>query len=88
MKAKFVGEEIEVPEKRPGAPASFVWRGKEYKVAKVESSQRVLDFQKSWWRRRHRDYYVVRAENGQVFKIYRHRGPGRRYWVLFEIIEE
>jgi len=87
MKAKFVGEEVEVRfEKRPGPPSVVVWRGVEYKVVSVESAQTFLDFQKSWWRRRHRDSYTVKTDSGQTMRLYFYHSRGRQSWVLHEIL--
>ena len=89
MKAKFVGEEVEVRfERRPGPPSVVVWRGVEYKVASVESAHTLLDFQKSWWRRRHRDIYTVKTGCGQTMKLRFYRSRGRQSWILHEILEE
>jgi len=86
--SEFIGEEVEVRfEKRPGPPTSFVWRGAEYRIREARCTGRVLDFRKAWWRRRHRDHYVVRTEGGEAFHLYFHRGPGRRYWVLYRRLE-
>jgi hypothetical protein len=83
--SRFIDEEIEVHfAQEPGPPTSFVWRGQEYRVVEVESVYRRLDFKRPWWRRRHRDYYQVKTDTGQVFEIYFHRGPGKRYWVLYK----
>ncbi len=83
-KSEFIGEKIEVYcAKKPYPPTSFVWRGTEYRIKKIEAMKRKLDFQKSWWRRRHRDYYWVRTDTGELFELYFHRGPGRKYWVLY-----
>lgn len=83
--SRFIDEEIEVRfAARPGPPTSFVWRGREYRITDVERVSLRLDFKRAWWRRRHREYYRVRADTGQVFEIYFHRGPGRRYWVLYK----
>ena len=80
---EFIWEEIEVAfEKKPGPPSSFAWRGKEYKITEMLGRRQVLDFKKQWWKRKHRDYYTVRTDSGETFKLYFHRGPGRRYWVL------
>ncbi len=49
----------------------------------IEQQYRRLDFKRAWWSRRHRDYYHVKTDAGQVFEIYHHRGPGKRYWVLY-----
>jgi len=79
----FIGEEIEVRfRKRPGPPTSFIWRGVEYKITEILGRRLALDRGRAWYRRKHRDYYTVATDTGEVFKIYRHRGPGRRYWFL------
>ena len=85
---RFIGEEVEVTfDKRPGPPTSFVWRGTEYRIVEVLGQRQVLDFKHKWYRRSHRDYYTVKADTGEVFRLYRHRGPGRRYWVLRTQVE-
>jgi len=86
---EFIDDEIEVHfAKKPGPPTSFSWRGMEYKITEIKGMQRSLDFRKAWWQRRHRDYYVVKTDTGETFEIYFHRGPGRRYWVLYKRLEE
>ena len=86
--AEFIGDEIEVHfAKKPGEPTSFTWGGEEYKIAKIFAKRRVLDSKKQWWRRRHRDYYVVQTEGAETFRIYFNRGPGRKYWVQYERLE-
>lgn len=71
-KSRFIDEEIEVCfERKPGLPSSFTWRGQEYKIEAILEMQRKLDFQQAWWRRRHRDYYVVRTHAGQIFELYK-----------------
>jgi hypothetical protein len=87
--SKFISEEIEVRfGRKPGPPVSFVWRGIEHRVAEVRSMRRVLDVRSPWWQRRHRDYYQVKTDAGDVFEIYLHRGPGKRYWVLYRKVDE
>jgi hypothetical protein len=87
MKPRFISEEVEVRfATRPGPPSAFVWQGKEYKIVEVLSARQELDFKRAWWRRRHRDHYLVRTEDGRTFELYFHRGPGRRYWVLYREI--
>ena len=86
---EFIDEEIEVSiSQKPGPPTSFVWRENEYKITEIRQMRRVLDFKAAWWRRRHRDYYVVKTDAGEAFEIYFHRGFGRRYWVLLRRLEE
>ncbi len=82
--AEFIDEEIEVRlAGKPGLPEAFVWRGTEYEIVEVLEVRRILDLRTAWWRRRHRDYYVVRTDSGETFELYHHRGPGKRYWVLY-----
>jgi len=86
---EFVGDEIEVHfARKPGPPTSFTWRGAEYTITKIEAMRRVLDSRSPWYRRRHRDYYVVNTDTGETFRIYFHRGPGRKYWVLYARLED
>ena len=81
----FIGDEIEVQfARKAGPPTSFIWRGTTYEIAEIEQTSRALDFRKRWWRRRHRDYYLLKTETGETFQLYFHRGPGRRYWVLYK----
>jgi hypothetical protein len=85
---EFVSEEIEVTrDGRGGPPASFVWRDKEYRVARIKRRWGQVDMRRQWWQRRHRDHYVVETESGELFEIYHHRGFGRRYWVLYRRVE-
>jgi len=85
---EFIDDEIEVHfAKKPGFPTSFIWREMEYKIIEIKDMRRILDFRKAWRQRRHRDYYVVKADTGETFEIYFHRGPGRRYWVLYRRLE-
>ena len=85
---EFIDDKIEVHfEKQPGPPSSFIWRGAQYQIVETKDKRLFLDFQDLWWRRRHRDYYVVKTDTGEVFEIYRHRGPGKRYWVLYKKLE-
>ena len=86
---EFISEEITVLfATKPGPPTSFIWNGAEYEIAKVRQVERRLDFRTPWFSRRHRDYYLVETDAGEVFEIYHHRGPGRRYWVLYRRLEE
>ncbi len=84
----FIDEEVTVSfAKRPGPPTSFTWRGVEHQIAAVLQHRLALDFEHRWWQRKHRDYYVVRTETGELFELYRHRGPGHRYWVLYRRLD-
>jgi len=87
--SEFIGDEIEVHfAKKPGPPTSFTWRGTEHEIAQARHMGRSLDFRRAWWRRRHRDYYIVKTATGEAFELYFHRGPGRKYWVLYKRLAE
>lgn len=82
---RFIAEEVEVRfAEKPGPPSSFIWKSTEYKIMEILSARRQIDRRRAWWRRRHRDYYLVRTDTGQIFELYFHRGYGRRYWVLYK----
>ncbi|MBE7560074.1 hypothetical protein HS125_14505 [bacterium] len=88
MMARFISEEVEVEiGPQPGIPAGFTWRDRRFVVARVLAHQLRLDHERRWYRRRHRDWFVVQTETGEFFKLYRHRGPGRSYWVLYEELD-
>ncbi len=80
--SKFIGERISVEVVDLEKPASFTWRGRQYKIIEIQASTRRLDFRSTWYRRKHRDYFIVQVESGERFEIYRHRVPGKPYWVL------
>jgi len=86
---EFISQEITVLfAAKPGPPTSFIWHDVEHNIAKVRHMQSRPDFRNPWYLRRHRDYYVVETGAGEVYEIYHHRGPGRRYWVLYRRLEE
>ena len=79
---KFIGERISVEVVDLEKPVSFTWRNQTYKIIEIEASSRRLDLRSTWYRRKHRDYFIIQVETGQWFEIYRHRVPGKPYWVL------
>lgn len=79
---KFIGEPITVEVIDLEKPISFTWRNRQYKIIKIEASDRRLDLRSAWYRRKHRDYFIVQVEDGKRFEIYRHRVPGKPYWIL------
>ncbi len=84
-RTRFIGEEGVVAfARKPGPPTQLTWRGETYHIVQVLRRARRLDFRRSWWRRRHWDVYVVRVHTGQVFELHLYRGPGRRYWLLYQ----
>ncbi len=79
---KFIGERIVVEVINLEEPVRFKWRNREYHIVKIEASSRRLDLKSTWYRRKHRDYFIVQVDSGEWFEIYRHRVPGKPYWVL------
>jgi hypothetical protein len=89
---EFIGEPIEIKfERTPWHPTAFVWRDREHAIARVLDAW--FDFgwgtlkprPKRWWQRRHRTYYRVETEAGEVFEIYHDRA--RREWTLYRRLE-
>jgi hypothetical protein len=85
----FICERITVScEGAPAQPVSFVWRKKEYRVAAVKGSWHDWGFARSapskdWRSRRHRTYFRVQTEEGEVFEIYLDRANrGNPTWIL------
>ena len=81
-RGRFIGERIFVDVVDLEKPVSFTWRNQKHKIIEIEASDRRLDLQSTWYRRKHRDYFIVKIEGGKCFEIYRHRVPGKPYWVL------
>lgn len=79
---KFIGERITVEVADLEKPMSFTWRKNHYTIVSIEASNRRLDLRSTWYRRKHRDYFIVQVGTGERFEIYRHRVPGKPYWVL------
>ena len=79
---KFIGERISVEVADLEKPTSFTWRGRQFKIIEINASTRRLDLRSTWYRRKHRDYFIVQVESGERFEIYRHRVPGKPYWVI------
>ncbi len=42
---------------------------------------------RNWRTRRHRNYYLVRAEDGRLYELYLDRGAKRRQWYLYRRLE-
>lgn len=87
MDWEFVHEQIAVEfARKPGPPVAFVWRGERVPVAEVlrawaDHSFGPLRGPHRWWQRRHRNYYRVRTEAGDLVEFYLDRGSGR--WILY-----
>ncbi len=69
-------------------PRSFVWRGERHVVTRILDAWYDAGFadplrrKHSWWERRHRNYFRVQTESGEVWDIYLDRGGGKRQWYL------
>jgi hypothetical protein len=92
MSPKFIGERISVTTGGTiRQPSTFTWKDVEYRVTEVILSWMDWGFpqsatQRDWKARRHRNYYRVRTDRGEVYEIYHDRGPGGRGggWYLFQ----
>lgn len=92
MAPTFIGEPIEVTTGGHIAePQSFVWREQAYMITHVIAAWQDWGFpagavQRNWRTRRHRNYYRVETEAGEVFEIYNDRGPagGRSEWFVYQ----
>lgn len=92
--SRFYGECIEV-QTADGSfyPSAFVWCGQKYTITKIIHAwpdwgygRSTLD-KKNWRLRHHRNYFIVRTNAGQLFKIYHDRGVKRnspKAWILSE----
>jgi hypothetical protein len=88
---EFIDEPITVEsEELTTAPKTFVWRGDKYYVAEVIKSWQdwhtpsFADHARQWMHRRHRNCFIVRTTDSQVFEMYLDRSPGKRDWVLYK----
>lgn len=88
---EFIDETITVErEAFTTAPRAFVWRGVRYAVAEVLQAWQAwhtppyAKYAKKWMHRRHRNYFIVRTTDDQVFELYLDRAFGRREWVLYK----
>jgi hypothetical protein len=90
--AKFYCEPIQV---ETGGelhwPAAFSWRDKRYVVSEVIDNWQDWGFggstirRKNWRLRHHRNYFLVKTDANEVFKIYCDRGTkigAPREWIL------
>lgn len=82
QQSRFIGEKIRVEVEDLEKPKRFTWRNRLYEIVEIEASTRRLDLRSTWYRRKHRDYFIVVVDTGQRFELYRHRVPGKPYWVL------
>ncbi len=88
---EFIDEPIQVEyDKKEFAPKAFVWRGQRHEVVQVVSqwqewgTPKYEKHKRTWWQRRHRNYYVVLTDKGETLEIYLDRAGGKRDWVLLK----
>jgi hypothetical protein len=93
---KLISEKIEV---ETGAseggvlePVAFTWQGRRYEVravlrAWVDHGFGTNEVTRTWFNRRHRNYYRVEADDGKVYELYLNRGGKRREWVLVKQLD-
>ena len=91
----FIGEKITVDiagEVRE--PTGFHWRGREHRIAAVLVNWFDWGFaagstQRNWRTRRHRNYFRIRTESGDIFEIYLDRATphGAGEWYLFQQLD-
>lgn len=79
MHPQFLSREIQVTVGE-NVPVSFKLDGQEYKIAAIVYTWPDYGFgraplqRRRWWHRRHRNYYIVKTEDGKLFEIYHDRG--------------
>jgi len=95
MKSMFIAQPIAVVRRedvptRP--PQEFTWQGRRYVVTRVEAMWHdagfgALRYSPRWWQRRHRTYFQVTVESGELFEIYLER-PRRQWFLYRQLIPE
>lgn len=78
---KFISQEIAVARNESsGDPISFEWSDRKYIISEIIAAWPDWGFsagapkRKSWRMRRHRNFYRVETDNGDVFELYHDRG--------------
>jgi hypothetical protein len=95
MPPTFFGQEIQVTtDGEVKTPTAFKLADREYTVSEIVQEWQDHGFgptaagrRNRWWQRRHRNYYLVKTSEGDLFEIYYDRGtnlnhPALRKWVL------
>lgn len=88
----FIDEPVKVEyETARVGPTAVVLNGVRRPVSKVirewqdYHTPAYADHAQGWLHRRHRNYYLVRLDNGDVVELYLDRAGGRRDWVLLKL---
>jgi len=90
---KFYSDEIQVTkDEKTRVPIAFTWREKEYKIKEIIAFWPDFSYpkggkRKKWWQRKHKNFYRVLTEDGEVFEIYFDRGAKREAWILYTKID-
>ena len=68
-------------------PAVFTWRGKRHVIRQVLSAWVDAGFgagevTRTWYNRRHRNYYRVETDEGEIYELYLDRSGSKRDWIL------
>ena len=95
MSPQFFGREIQVSTRgEVKKPIAFKLDDREYIIAEIVREWQDHGFgptaagrRNRWWQRRHRNYYLVKTEEGELFEIYFDRGanlkhPELRKWFV------
>ena len=95
MPPKFFGQEIQVTVGGDiKIPTAFKLADREYLISEIVQERQDHGFgptasghRKRWWQRRHRNYYLVKTLEGELFEIYYDRGtnlnhPELKKWIL------
>lgn len=90
---QFYSQEIQVKtDQRPGIPNAFIWGGREYRIQEIWGEWPDYSFGSAqggrWWQRRHRTYFRVVTEEGELFEIYLERGGKQKRWFLYRRLTE
>ena len=75
----------------PGVPMAFVWRGREYRVARIMAERKTLRGCRNGSGEKYIDKHIftVKAESGETMTLYRARtGSKDDSWVLYTIANE
>jgi len=88
---EFISRDISVTrDKKTGRPVSFRWDNRTYTVKEIIAVWPDWGFpagsprRKTWRMRRHRNYYRVETEGGEIFELYHDRGikGDSNTWIL------
>jgi hypothetical protein len=90
---EFYSQEIQVVRtEKPGLPSAFTWQGKQYQIREIWGEWPDYGFgslkRGRWWQRRHRTFFRVVTEGGEVFEIYLDRSEKKKKWFLYKRLDE